>query len=621
MDLNIKECDFHGWVTFNDLKCDDGRTIRKDSFIADDGNVVPLVWNHQYDSPDNILGKILLKNKPKGVYGYGFLNSSRKAQDAKIGLQHGDITSMSIGANRIRHSGDDVVYGKIREVSLVTAGANPGAKIEYVLQHGDVVDYSEAVIWSGSDVELGDLPEEDLEHSAEPESAEGEKIEHVSESTDDNRTVGDVLKTFNEEQLDVLYSVILDMAENGVPKDDEDKKTEEDNKDKKGDDGEMTHTVFDKKAKNKNTDDFLQHSAIVFTDNEHGDARSAMNAIINDAKRFGSMRESYIQHATEYGIENIDWLFPQEKTLNNPPDFIKRDTGWVSDLMGGVHKTPFSRIRSIFADITEDDARAKGYIKGNLKKEEFFGLVKRTTTPTTVYKKQKIDHDDAKDITDFDVIAWLKGEMRIMLDEEIARAVLIGDGRPSSSDDKINEQNIRPIWTDEDLFTVKVPVDMTGKTTEDAKARQVIRTIIKARKNYKGSGNPVFYTTEDVLTDMLLIEDNNGRIIYDSVTKLASVLRVTKIVTVPVMEGVTRAGRTNVDSEKGKTFELLGIIVNPKDYNIGADKGGKIEMFDDFDIDYNQQKYLIETRCSGALTVPYSAMAIEVDATPTTPAG
>lgn len=612
MDLNIKECDFHGWVTFNDLKCDDGRTIRKDSFIADDGNVVPLVWNHQYDSPDNILGKILLKNKPKGVYGYGFLNSSRKAQDAKIGLQHGDITSMSIGANRIRHSGDDVVYGKIREVSLVTAGANPGAKIEYVLQHGDVVDYSEAVIWSGSDLELGDLPEEDIEHSADPEP-EGEKsIEHASES-DGERTVGDVLKTFNEEQLDVLYSVILDMAENGVPKDED--KSEKKEEDKKGDDGEMTHTVFDKKAKNKNTDDFLQHSAIVFTDSEHGDARSAMNAIINDAKRFGSMRESYIQHATEYGIENIDWLFPQEKTLNNPPDFIKRDTGWVSDLMGGVHKTPFSRIRSIFADITEDDARAKGYIKGNLKKEEFFGLIKRTTTPTTVYKKQKIDHDDAKDITDFDVIAWLKGEMRIMLDEEIARAVLIGDGRPSSSDDKINEQNIRPIWTDEDLYTVKVPVDMTGKTTEDAKARQTIRTIIKARKNYKGSGNPVLYTTEDVLTDMLLIEDNNGRIIYDSVTKLASVLRVTKIVTVPVMEGVTRAGRTDVDSEKGKTFELLGIIVNPKDYNIGADKGGKIEMFDDFDIDYNQQKYLIETRCSGALTVPYSAMAIETEVT------
>ena len=322
------------------------------------------------------------------------------------------------------------------------------------------------------------------------------------------------------------------------------------------------------------------------------------------------MKESFLAHADEYGIENIDYLFPEAKTLNTPPDFIKREMGWVQKVMSGTHHTPFSRIKSMFADITEDDARAKGYIKGNLKKEEVFSLLKRTTTPTTIYKKQKLDRDDVIDITDFDVVAWLKSEMRMMLDEEIARAILVGDGRLASSDDKINESNIRPIWKDEDLYNIKATINVAASASTDEKCKAFIRAAIKSRKNYKGSGTPTLFTTEDVLTDILLLEDNNGRIIYDTEEKLRTALRVKEIVTVPVMEGLTRT-----DSE-GNTLNLMGIIVNLTDYNVGADKGGAINMFDDFDIDYNQQKYLIETRCSGALIKPFSAISLEMKVNP-----
>ena len=335
-------------------------------------------------------------------------------------------------------------------------------------------------------------------------------------------------------------------------------------------------------------------------------SHDAMNTIITDAKRYGSLKESFLAHAGDYGIDDIDWLFPDAKNVTNTPQFIQRDMGWVQKVMSATHHIPFSRIKSMFADITEDDARAKGYIKGKLKKEEVFGLLKRTTTPTTIYKKQKLDRDDVIDITDFDVVSWLKAEMRMMLDEEIARAVLVGDGRLASSDDKINEQNIRPVWTDSDLFTVKTPVNVTSTSTDEEKAKEFIKASIKSRKNYKGSGEPTLYTTEDVLTDLLLIEDTNGRVIYDSISKLTTALRVKEIVTVPVMENLSRQ-----DSE-GNNLKLMGIIVNLSDYNIGADKGGAISMFEDFDIDYNAQKYLIETRCSGALVKPYSAIALEL---------
>lgn len=354
----------------------------------------------------------------------------------------------------------------------------------------------------------------------------------------------------------------------------------------------MKHNVFDNE--NDNQENTLTHDA--------------MNTIIADGKRYGSLKESFLAHAQEYGIESIDWLFPEAKTLNNPPEFIKRDTGWVSGVMSAVSHTPFSRIKSAFADITEDEARAKGYMKGKLKKEEVFSLLKRTTTPTTIYKKQKLDRDDVIDITDFDVVSWLKAEMRMMLDEEIARAILVGDGRLSSSDDKINESNIRPIWKDEELYTIHSYV--TKGATNDETIKAFIRSAIKARKDYKGSGNPVLYTTEDVLTDCLLLEDSMGRPLYESEEKLRTTLRVSKIVTVPVMENLKRTDTTNGE------VELMGIIVNLKDYNVGADKGGAINMFDDFDIDYNQQKYLIETRCSGALIRPYSAIAIEAKAAP-----
>ena len=405
--------------------------------------------------------------------------------------------------------------------------------------------------------------------------ADEEKKVEDNSASENEETVADVFNTLSEKQKNVVYAMIGQALEDAESENNE-----------KGDD-DMKHNVFDQETEtNENT---LSHDA--------------MNTIITDAKRYGSLKESFLAHAQEYGIENIDYLFPEAKTLNNPPEFIKRETGWVSTVMNAVHHTPFSRIKSIFADITEDDARAKGYIKGNLKKEEVFSLLKRTTTPTTIYKKQKLDRDDVIDITDFDVVAWLKSEMRMMLDEEIARAILIGDGRLASSDDKINEQNIRPIIKDEELYTIRTLVNVAHGATDDDKAKATIKAAVKARKNYKGSGTPTLYTTEDFLTNALLLEDTQGHRLYKNESDVAAAMRVSNIVTVPVMEGVK--------GPNGK--DLIGIIVNLKDYNVGADKGGAINMFDDFDIDYNQQKYLIETRCSGALIKPYSAIVLEMD--------
>lgn len=570
----MKTFDFSGWATRNNLKCSDGRTIIKDAFKQDDGQTVPLVWNHQHNDPLNVLGHALLENREEGVYAYCKFNETESGMNAKLLVEHGDVSALSIYANQLKQQGPNVLHGAIREVSLVLAGANPGAFIDSVVSHGEESD-EEAIIFTGEDISLY-------------------HADKTKKKPEDEETVADVFNTLNEKQKTVVYAMIGQALEENKEPEDNNKEPEDNNEepednnnnndDSKGGKKVMKHNVFDKEDTHE---DVLSHSD--------------MEAIFADAKRYGSLKDSALAH----GIENIDYLFPDAQNVTNTPQFIQRDMGWVQKVMSSVHHTPFSRIKSIFADITEEDARAKGYIKGHLKKEEVFSMLKRATTPTTIYKKQKLDRDDVIDITDFDVVAWLKSEMRVMLDEEIARATLVGDGRLASSDDKINEQNIRPIWTDAELYTIKAPITVTANATADQKAKEFIRTAIKSRKNYKGSGEPTLYTTEDVLTDCLLLEDTTGRVIYDSVDKLTTALRVKEIITVPVMENLSRV-------DGATTYGLMGIIVNLNDYNIGADKGGAVNMFDDFDIDYNAQKYLIETRCSGALIKPYSAIALEL---------
>ena len=569
----MKTFDFSGWATRNNLKCSDGRTIMKDAFKHNDGQTVPLVWNHQHNDPLNILGHALLENREEGVYAYCKFNETESGKNAKLLVEHGDVSALSIYANQLKQQGSNVLHGAIREVSLVLAGANPEAFIDNVVRHGEHSD-EEAIIYTGENISMYHADE------SKKEQPEDKKEEPKSDKKEDEETVADVFETLNEKQKTVVYAMIGQALEEK-----EEPEDNNNNDDSKGGNKVMKHNVFDKEDTTQK--DVLSHSD--------------MEAIFSDVKRYGSLRDAVLAH----GIENIDYLFPDAKNVTDTPQFIQREMGWVQKVMKSVHHTPFSRIKSIFADITEEDARAKGYLKGNLKKDEVFSLLKRTTTPTTIYKKQKLDRDDVVDIVDFDVVAWLKSEMRVTLDEEIARAALVGDGRLSSSDDKINEQNIRPIWTDADLYTIKAPVTVKTGATADKKAKAFIRAAIKSRKNYKGSGEPTLYTTEDVLTDCLLMEDTTGRVIYDSVSKLATALRVKEIVTVPVMENLSRV-------DDGTTYGLMGIIVNLTDYNIGADKGGAVNMFDDFDIDYNAQKYLIETRCSGALIKPYSAIALEL---------
>ena len=577
----MERFDFSGWATKANLKCSDGRTIMKDAFKHNDGQTVPLVWNHQHNDPNEVLGHALLENRDEGVYAYCTFNDTESGKTAKLLVQHGDVNALSIYANQLKQKMSNVLHGNIREVSLVLAGANPGASIDSIIMHGEESD-EEAIIYTGEEITLA--------HSSDAKDSEGtakedNKMADDIKKTDGEETVADVFNTLSEKQKTVVYAMIGQALEDAGVTDDDDEDYEDEMGHSEGDDY-MKRNVFDN---DEQQDDVLSHAA--------------METIIGDAKRFGSLKESFLAHADEYGIEQIDYLFPEAKTLNNPPEFIKRDTGWVSTVMGAVHHTPFSRIKSVFANITEDEARAKGYIKGNLKKEEVFSLLKRTTTPTTIYKKQKLDRDDVIDITDFDVVAWLKSEMRVMLDEEIARAILIGDGRLSSSDDKINESNIRPVVSDSELYTIRQKVSVPANATDDDKAKAMIKSAVKARKNYKGSGNPTFYTTEDWLTNALLLEDTQGHRLYKNDADVAAAMRVSKIVTVPVMEGVK-------GPEGG---DLIGIIVNLADYNVGADKGGAVNMFDDFDIDYNQQKYLIETRCSGALVKPYSAIELELD--------
>ena len=591
--------DFGGWATKANLLCSDGRVIMPDAFAHNDGQRVPLVWNHQHSDPDHILGYADLENRPEGVYAHCKFNETDTGNVAKQLVQHGDIVSLSIYANGLTEKKSHVTHGNIREVSLVLAGANPGAGIDSVtLSHGEDSD-DEGIVYSDTSLDLAT----EVSHSDDTNS----ELSHADDnsgkkSEDDEETVMDVFNTLNEKQKNAVYAMIGAAYEATPPA------KEEENTDEEGD-TDMKHNVFDTDVQNENQ--VLSHSDIT--------------AIISDAKRTGSLRDAAIAHnageishaATDddgksvtYGVANIDYLFPDARNITREPLFIKRDTGWVTVVMSAVKHSPFSRIKSIFADITADDARAKGYLKGNKKVEEVFTLLKRSTTPTTIYKKQKMDRDDVVDITDFDVVSWIKSEMRVMLDEEIARAILVGDGRSTASDDKINESNIRPIWKDDSLYTIKATVQLGTSETETTKGKKFIKAVLKARKNYKGSGNPILLTTEDVLTDLLLIEDTNGRNIYESVDKLATALRVSKIVTSPVLENQTRAGVELVDGDT-KTRTLMGIIVNLADYTVGADKGGAVNLFEDFDIDFNQQKYLIETRCSGALTKPYSAIAIE----------
>lgn len=578
--MGKKVYDFSGWATRCNVKCSDGRTIMKDAFVDNDKTTVPLVWQHNHTDADNVLGHALLENRAEGVYAYCSLNNTPEGKRAKELVEHGDICSLSIYANQLKQTGGNVIHGLIREVSLVLAGANPGARIMDVnIAHGDNAD-GDAYIFNASEtLDIG-TEVEDIEHSdnnkegenmPNKEEKEEIKVEHADEGNDEE-TIQDVFDTLTEKQKKVVYAMIgmaLEDKENGNAQEDK----------------EMKHNAFDTSNEADNQTE-LMHSEVL--------------KAIEDAKKSGSMKDAFISH----GITNVDTLFPEVQAVNKTPELIARDTNWVSVVMGGVKHTPFSRVKSTAANITADEARARGYIKGKQKISEVITALKRTTLPTTVYKLQKMDRDDVIDITDFDVVAWLKQEMRGMLDEELARAFLIGDGRDGSDDSKINEQNIRPILGDNSTYTVTRTLTRTSGETDSDFAKDFIKDVVKSRKEYKGSGNPILFTTEDLLTEMLLIEDKIGHRIYKTEAELATALRVSKIVTVPVFEGHKR-------EVAGKNYALMGILVNLADYNVGADKGGAVNMFDDFDIDYNKYEYLIETRCSGALVKPYSAITFE----------
>lgn len=609
--------DFAGWASKNDLRCADGRIIRKGAFAVQDGAKVPLVWNHQHGAVGAILGHAILENRDEGVYAYGLFNNTSAGQDAKECLKHGDIEALSIWANNLDEYNHEVLHGVIREVSLVTAGANPGAFVESVLAHGEPMEEgdSEGIFYSGEGIILEhsiDNINDDDENNNEDDQEDGELQHSADDNDEDNesagggKTIGETLATLNDEQKAAVGILINEIEK-------------EKTNDNKEEDTEMKHNMFEDQAAQANV---ISHSD--------------MEKIFSDAKRLGSLRDAVNENFEEggvlahsiptdgmvgpsqstasqtYGFRDPDMLFPEYRNINgNTPEWISRNMDWVQKVMSGVKRSPFSRIKSQFADITEDEARAKGYIKGHLKKDEVFTLLKRTTDPQTIYKKQKLDRDDIVDITDFDVVAWIKAEMRVMLNEEIARAILMGDGRLSSSDDKIQENHVRPIISDVDLFNVKVPV--TAVQGEDT-AKTQINTIIRSRKKYKGSGNPTFFTTEDVLTEMLLLEDGIGHKLYKTEAEVATALRVKEIVTVEAMENQTVM-------VANKKYPLLGVIVNLQDYNVGADKGGEINLFDDFDIDYNRYKYLMETRISGALIKPFSALTVYTNQEITEPAG
>lgn len=609
--------DFSGWATRNDLTCSDGRIIRQNAFKDCDGLTVPLVWMHSHDDPENVLGHCLLENRPEGVYTYGFFNNTEKAKMAKEQVRHEDINSLSIWANHLKQSGNsdgsvNVVHGDIKEVSLVLSGANPGAMIDTILEHSSELSDDDLIIFAGSMLNgAGELTHSDTnggsnESSNEPDSEEPKQGEKEMANENSERTVQDVFDEMTDEQKEAVYFMVgsaVEEAENGGAEDEDEEEYEEYDED--GEEGEaeqsdfyedddMKYNVFDNSMEEK--DEVMSHAD--------------MEAIFQDAKRCGSLKEAVLAHADEeeeepevtYGIRNMDVLFPDDKAVGDVPNLITRDMQWVGTVMTGVHHSPFSRIKMINADITADEARALGYFKGNLKKEEVFTLLKRRIDPQTIYKKQKFDRDDLLDISDFNVVAFVKTEMRTMLDEEIARAILVGDGRSTASEDKISEDHIIPIYNDSSLYAIQVPVEVENGATGADKAKAFIDECVRARKDYKGSGNPVCYMTEDLLTECLLLEDGIGHKLYKSEAEVATAIRASRIITVPVMENIT-------DATKG---DLAAIIVNLRDYTVGADKGGEINMFDDFDIDYNQQKYLMETRISGCLTKPKSALVVSI---------
>jgi len=623
-----KTYDFAGYVTKNNVRCSDGVVIRENAFADQNGSTVPLVWQHNHDDPEAVIGHAVLENRKDGVYGYIKLNDSEAGRAAKTIVDAGDVNSMSIWANNLKRAGvgrKDIVHGVIREVSLVLSGANPGAQIEATnVVHGADGEWDEGIIWTDGVVRADDMPDE-IEHAAtkeqekkdekvedsqteipSSESEEAAETKPTKESEDqkmaenttntDEKTVKDVIDSMTEEQKNVMYALIGQALEESGDKGTEEKDTE---------DTEMVkHNAFEDNNGRGYTEDVISHDA--------------MMEVMEDGRRCGSLREAarrhgmenldYIQHddTQTYGMTNVDYLFPDYKSLTDKPTFISRDMAWVESLMGSVRKVPFSRIKSLHADITADEARALGYIKGKLKKDEVFALLKRTTDPQTIYKKQRIDRDDVSDITDFDVVAFLKGEMQVMLKEEIARCILVGDGRTAASEDHVSETHVRPIWTDEDLYTIKVAVNSGTDATDDSLAKALIKAAVKAHVDYKGSGNPIMFVSDAQLTNMLLLEDTIGRPLYTDVNALASKLLVSKIVAVPVL-----ANQTRTDSD-GNVRTLAAIIVNPRDYTIGSDKRGQTSLFEDFDIDYNQMKYLIETRISGAMTVPYGAIALEI---------
>ena len=593
--LNFKmaiDYDCSGWATKANTRCYDGLTIAPDAFKECDGKTVPMVYNHDHSSVDNVIGHCLLKNRPQGVYCYAKFNDTDTGRTAKACVENGDLNAFSIYANGLQKVGKTVKHGFIREVSLVLAGCNPGALIDEVVKHSADEDYDEgeAFIYNDEGLSLthGLDPEgnplEELTHSADDGNDTKQEDVGMADEEKNGKTLKEVYNSMTDEQKECCHALVGLVMEAADSEDGEE-------------DGEEDTTVKQNVFDRDTTETVLKHSI--------GD----INAVIKGAKSSGTMKAAfensditgeelaYLSH----GIDNVEWLFPDDKVLDNPPRIIDKDQTWVGKVMSAVHHIPFSRFKSMFADLTEEDARAKGYIKGNFKKEQVFGLLRRSTSTTTVYKKQKMDRDDVIDITSFDVIAWLKSEMRLKLNEEIARAILIGDGRPAASEDKVDENCIRPVFNDADLFTIKVQVSTTGLTAVEDKYKAAIKSILRSRKEYKGAGTPTLFTTEDALTEMLLLEDGIGHTLYADEAALARKLRVSNIVTVPQMEGMKGA----------KGGDLFGIIVNLSDYTVGADKGGAVSMFDDFDIDFNAMKYLIETRCSGALTTPYSAIAVE----------
>lgn len=632
----MADIDFGGYATRNNILCTDGLVIGDNAFAHNDGKTVPILWQHNRNSIDNLLGHGVLENRPDGVYIYGTFNNTKQGREAKEAVMHGDLSALSIYANKLQKNDNVVTHGDIKEVSLVVSGANKGAYIDYrSFAHGEDDSFTEGILFldeqldyinhedndggSSMDVDaiIDSMNDEQRELLFAMAGLDDETMEHAEDSSSakSNKTVGDVLDSLTEEQQQAVAYIIEQIM-----------------KDKGGD------TV----AQSENMEEEIMKTNVFESQNGTAQRDALMHAeevknnILADLKKCGSLREAARAHEDEiselahsmqtnsgdtlahaadvvvgtgtatYGIKDIDWLFPEARNITNTPEFIKRQDEWVAKVMGGVSHTPFSRIKTLFADITADEARAKGYVKGHLKTEEVFGLLKRVTTPTTVHKKQKLDRDDIIDITDFDVVMWLRAEMRLMLNEELARAFLIGDGRSVSSNDKINEQNIRPIYSDDVLFTIRQKYAVSSTATNEEKAKSFIEQCIRSRKDYRGSGNPILFTTEDMLIDMLLINDGIGHRLYKTLDELKTALRVSDIVAVPQMSSVSRT-----DVTTSTEYICDGIIINLKDYSVGTDKGGAVSMFDDFDIDYNQQKYLMETRCSAALVRPKSAIVVE----------